>query len=769
MLGNFDEIAQQTLIGAKKEMQELKHPYVGTEHFVLSLLKGDNAIALKLKEYHVTYDNFKRELLKIIGPGNQTEDQFLYTPLLKRILEDATLEGKDQNEEVRIEDLFSSLLENGEGIAIRIFIKLGVDLDELYQDFHHDNGLTYSKKKDLFVLQIGDDLTKKALEQKLDPVVEREKELQRLMQILGRRTKNNPILIGEAGVGKTAIVEELARRIAFLEVPNFLRGKRIISLNMASLVAGTKYRGEFEERINKMLKELEENDDIIIFIDEIHTLVGAGGAEGAIDASNIFKPALARNKIRCIGATTTEEYKKYIENDSALERRFQKITVEEPKKQTVKAILMKLKPIYEKFHKVSISEAILDHIIDLSSRYIYDRYEPDRSIDVLDEVCASVSMKEGKEQTLFRQLHEQLHQVQIEKKEAILNQDFKEASRIKEKEKQLMSKINHMELKMMEHQQPKEVAIEDVAKVLHIKTGIPIYEILKDHKSLFQELEKKMTHAVVGQNEAVTKLLQITKKIKLGFQDDHRCYSYLFVGPTGVGKTKLASIFAKTIYGDHFIKLDMSDYMEAHSISKIIGAPPGYVGYMDHRNLLEEVRNHPYSVLLLDEIEKAHPSILNLFLQILDEGKIKDANGRIVRFDHVIVIMTSNVGCHEPVVGFQMQSNEQLLTKLKEQFSMEFMNRIDEFVSFHKLTEGDLQEIITKELITLQEKYEKRGIQIQYHNDIISRILCQCDYQSFGARKVGKVIQGMVESIVIDKVMDGKKEIFLTKKELAVN
>ena len=682
MFGNFTEEARKILVMAKKEMTSLKHPYVGSEHLLLAILKKDNSVSQKLKSYDLDYDKVREEIINIIGIGKKESEWFLYTPLLKRVIENAIIDSKNNNGEVKIEHLFASLLEEGEGVAIRIMLSMDIDLDELYNDFVIQLSTPKKKKnkKKLLLEELGIDLTKKALEGKLDPVIGRETEIKRILEVLSRRTKNNPILIGEAGVGKTAIVEELSRRIVSGDVPMSLRNKRIISLDMATAVAGTKYRGEFEDRIRKILKEIEDNDDIILFIDEIHTLVGAGGAEGAIDASNIFKPALARNKLRCIGATTTLEYKKFIEKDGALDRRFQKVTVEAPNKETVKDILRKLKTIYEKYHFVTISDSMLDLIIELSEKYVYDRNQPDKAIDILDEVCARVSLKENKNIKKYNELKKELTNIIKKKKEYILNNNFEEASNCKEKENFIMNELNNLEIKVRDRSK-KDVTKEDIAEVVHLKTKIPVYEILNDNVKIIKDLEHKLKDKIIGQDEALKELIHIAKKIKLGFRDTNKCYSMMFMGPSGVGKTELSKIFGKCMTGNNIIKLDMSEFSESHSISKIVGAPPGYVGYDDNRNILEEIRNKPYSVLILDEIEKAHPNIINLLFQILDDSKVKDSNGNVVRFDNVIILMTSNVGFNDINIGFNKKEDSVLMSKLKENFSIPFVNRIDNIIT----------------------------------------------------------------------------------------
>ena len=756
MFGNFEEEARKVLVNAKKEMYELNHPYVSSEHLLLAILKGNNEISEKLKSFDLDYNRFKDEIIKIIGKGSKHSEWFLYTPLLKRILENAVIDAKDNNNGVvTIDHLFTSLLDEGEGVAIRILIGMNIDIDELYSEFVNKIVSKKSGKK-LLIDDIGVDLNKKALNGNLDPVTGRDEEIKRVLEILSRRCKNNPLLIGEAGVGKTAIVEELANMIVRGEVPLALRNKRIISLDMASAVAGTKYRGEFEERMNKILKEIEENNDIILFIDEIHTLVGAGGAEGAIDASNIFKPALARGKIRCIGATTTLEYKKYIEKDSALERRFQTVMINEPSKKTVKSILMNLKDIYEGYHKVIIDEDIIDLIINLSSKYIYNRNEPDRSIDILDEVSAKVSLKESKDLKEYGTYNKKLKEVIKNKKKAIIDNDFDRASQFKNEEFSLMNKINNLELSLYKKHDRKVTKL-DVASVINMKTGIPIYEILNEKSKLIKHTEKILSKHIVGQDEALKEVSKVAKKIKLGFND--KCFSFLFCGPSGVGKTLLAKTFGENLVGvDNIIRLDMSEYKEAHSISKLIGSPPGYVGYDDNTDIFEEIRNKPYSLLILDEIEKAHANIINLFLQILDEGKVKNSKGKIIRFDNVVIIMTSNVGFHEINVGFNNSNSK--ISRLNDNFSIPFMNRVDKVICFNFLNEDNILKIIRMQLRDFKNKYSDK-IKIKISKDVENEILSLSNYEEYGARKISKIIKDRLESFVIDEIIDGKTEVYI--------
>lgn len=761
MFGQFTEEARKILINAKIEMTELKHPYVGSEHFLLAILKGKNNVSKKLKQYNLDYEIFKNKLIETVGIGSKQSEWFLYTPLLKRVMENAMLDCKENNTDVTIESLFSNLLEEGEGVAIRILLSLNIDLDSLYNEFSYKI-INKKKNKKLLLEELGTDLTKKANE--LDPVIGRDEEIKRIIEILSRRTKNNPLLIGEAGVGKTAIVEQLSKMISEGNVPNSLKNKRIISLDMATLVAGTKYRGEFEERVKKILKEVEEDDEIILFIDEIHTLVGAGGAEGAIDASNIFKPALARNKLRCIGATTISEYKKFIETDKALERRFQKVMVDVPNREVVKKILSRLKLIYEDYHHVTINDNIIDKIIELSDKYVYDRNQPDKAIDILDEVCAKASLKESKELTLYNNLNKKLQTLIKNKNEAVSNNNFKKANSLKKEEFKLMDKINNLEL-ILCNKKRNDVTINDVAYVINDKTQIPIYEILNENNKVINQMNKEITDKIIGQDEAVNEVINIAKKIKLGFKDD-KCYSLMFVGPTGVGKTELALSFGHILAGKNVIRLDMSEFSEAHSVSRFIGAPSGYIGYSDNKTILEEIKNKPFSVLILDEIERANNSIINLLFQILDNGKIKDAKGEEVYFNNIVIIMTSNIGFDEVNVGFNKNNNN--ISKLKEYFSLPFINRIDNIISFNSLKEENIIKLIEIKITNLINKYKSK-IKVKIDKKVIEEILNLSNYQEFGARKLDKIIKNKLENIILDKIILGRKSVNIKSIEQIIN
>lgn len=757
MFGNFEEEARKILVNAKKEMYELKHPYISSEHLLLSILKTESEISNKLKKHNLDYQTFKNEIIKVLGKGRKPAPWFLYTPLLKRILENAIIDSKDNNRGiVTVNHLFLSMLEEGEGVAIRILLGMNIDIDDLYNDFAYK--IVKKKNKKLLIETLGIDLNKKAIKEAIDPVTGRDNEVKRVLEILSRRTKNNPLLIGKAGVGKTAIVEALAQKIVNGDVPLSLKNKRIISLDMASSVAGTKYRGEFEERMNKILKEIEENGDIILFIDEVHTLVGAGGAEGAIDASNIFKPALARGKIRCIGATTIEEYKKYIEKDSALERRFQKVIIEEPSKKSVKEILLNLKDIYENFHKVSITEEIIDQIITLSSKYIYFRNEPDRSIDILDEVCAKVSLKESKDIKEYKSLSKELKEIINKKKKAISKSDFDKASKYKTREYYIMDKINSLELNIYKNKKKKVTKI-DVAEVINTKTNIPIYEILNEKKNIIKNTEKVLKGKIIGQDKAIKIVSSVLKKIKLGFNSG--VYSMLFCGPSGVGKTLLAKTFGNYLTKNSVIKIDCSEFKEPHSISKIIGSPPGYVGYDETNTILEKIKNNPNSVLILDEIEKAHSNFISLFLQVLDEGIMKNSKGQIIRFDNVVIIMTSNIGYLNSSVGFNINTSQ--TEKLNESFSIPFMNRVDNLITFNRLTEENIRQITEKEIKQIKKKY-KTKVKIKVSKKVIDDIVEISNYKTYGARKIKKIIKDKLESIIIDTIIEEKPNIYI--KEL---
>ena len=749
--------AQNILLNAKKEMNELGHPYIGTEHLLLSILKSDSDICNRLNSYNLTYNNFKEELCKIVGTTDKKSEYFLYTPLLRKVIENAIIDSKENNDgEVTSEHLFFAMLEEGEGIAIRILIGMGIDIESMYDDFSSSliKKTKKGKKKKLMIYDLGVDMTNNAKEGLVDPVIGRDKEVKRVMEILCRRTKNNPILIGEAGVGKTAIVEELSRLIANDEVPNNLLGKRIISLDMATMVAGTKYRGEFEERMKKVIKELEDNDDIILFIDEIHTLVGAGGAEGAIDASNILKPALARGKIRCIGATTTYEYKKFIEKDSALERRFQRVNILEPSIEETLNILNKLKPIYEKYHNVIVPNNMIDKIVELSEKYIFDRNRPDKEIDILDEVCSMVSMKENNVIVKQKKLKKEIEKLGEEKNSYIIDNKIDKAYDIRKKETELLSILNKLEIGSTSDKNI--IGIDDIAIVINSRTRTPIYEVMDNSISYIDNIKSKLNGNIIGQEEAINTLMEMTKRIKFGY--NNKVYSCLFVGPSGVGKSALAKYYAKYLVGEsNFIRLDMSEYSDSTSINKILGSSPGYVGYDDNRNILEEVRNNPQAIILLDEIDKAHPSVINLFYQILEEGKIKNSKGTDINFSNSIIIMTSNVGFEVNSIGFNKKDST--LSSLKNYFSIPFINRIDNVIIFNKLNKDNIKKIVSIKLNDVISKY--KVVNISYSSNLVNEIVESSGYEEFGARRLSKIIQGKFECKIIDAIVNKEKEVYI--------
>ena len=762
MFKKFDEEAKKVLVNMRSEMVNLRHPYIGSEHLFLSILKcGNKDIVEKLEKHGITYKSFKTELINIVGLGKESNDFYLYTPLLRNVLQVASDNAIDKGKEyVEVSDLLLALLEEGDGIAIRIMMGMNINVSKVYEEFLTKN-VKHSKKSKMLIDNFGINLNDKAKNNELDPVVGRDSEIKRMIEILSRRTKNNPLLIGEAGVGKTAIVEELARLIEQNKVYT-LKNKKIISISMANLVAGSKYRGEFEERLGKIIKELEKNDDIIVFIDEIHTLVGAGGAEGAIDASNILKPALARGKIKLIGATTIEEYKKFIEKDKALERRFQLIEVKEPSLEVTTNILKKLTPIYEGYHKVKLSDSIINSIVELSDKYIYNRRLPDKAIDILDEVCSKVSITTSKHEDMIENLKSKIKETKHLKNTSIINNNFADAVILKQEENKLEDELNKLELKNINSETLKIVTIKDVKEVIQEKSKIPVFE--KDKEQELKSFRTKLNNKVIGQEEAVDILYNATKKIRYGYKKSNVPYSYLFVGNTGVGKTLLAKEYAKLCYGkDNFIRIDMSEYREPHTISKLIGSPAGYVGYDDNKNVFEEVKDKPYSVILLDEVEKACKEVLNLFLQILDEGKIKDSKKNTIRFDNTIIIMTSNLGIDNKNIGFNKTKEEGNFKELQNFFGIEFLNRITNIIYFNKLNEKDINKIVNKKILELKNKYKDKEIKFTINKKIQDELIKLCEYEKYGARKVDKVISDYLENIIIDNIINGTSNIKINK------
>ena len=745
MNNNFDNEASNVLIKAKLEMLDLKHPYVGTEHLVLAILQTDCDIKKRLEKYNLTYINFKKEILNIIGKGNKKSNFFLHTPLLKKVIENAIIDSKDNNNGiVTINHLFTSLLDIGEGIAINIFINMNLDLDKLYDEFNEKiyEDKQHIKRK-LMAEELGTNLCELARDKNLDPLIGRTEEIQKLEEILCRRTKNNPLLIGEPGVGKTAIVEGLAALIANNQVPSSLINKKIISLDMATIIAGTKYRGEFEERMKKIIDEIEKDGNIILFIDEIHTLIGAGGAEGAIDASNILKPTLARGKIKCIGATTTEEYKRHFEKDKALERRFQPILVKEPSIEETKNILYKLKPIYESFHNVIIDDSLIDSITNLSEKYFYTRFRPDKQIDVLDEVCSKVSINTNNKVITF---NSELQRIRDKKETYIKNNNIKKAYELKLKETKLKEKN--------ENNLPKKVTINDIANVIYEKTTIPIYEILKDNKKSIKVLEKDLKTKIIGQDKSIDKLLNIVKRIKLGYKDN-RCQSMLFIGPPGVGKSTLAKLYSD-LSNYKTIILDMAEYSTDMSISKFLGSSAGYIGYDNNQYILSIIKDNPNSVIILNNIEKAHPKIINILEQILESGNIKDAKNNNINFYNNTIIMTATINNKKNKIGF-INDIDLNKSELFEVFPPSFINKINDIMLFNTLNEGQIKLIIKNELTIIKERYPQ--INIDIGKNIINEILHESNYDIYGANNISKIITCRIDNLIIDALIDEKKEI----------
>lgn len=753
MFIKFSEEAQKVLKNAKKEMQKLKHAFVGSEHVILSILKMDNFYKEKLLEYNITYELFQKELIKLIGMGKAVNNYFIYTPLLKRVLEQSIIDAKESNaNEVTVEHILMSILDEGEGVGIRVLTNLGVNIDELYEEM---NKKTYNKKtsKKLLINEIGVDLNKKALENEIDPLIGRDAEVQEIIEILLRKNKNNPLLIGEAGVGKTAIVENLAQKINEGMVPERLKKYHIYSLSMAKVVSGTKYRGEFEERVTKILKEIENSSNVIVFIDEIHTIVGAGGAEGAIDASNILKPVLARGKIKLIGATTIKEYQESIAKDKALNRRFQVVKVKENTLNETKNILYQLKPIYEKYHQVLIPNDIIDLIVKLSDKYIQDKKNPDKSIDILDTVCAKVSLSENKKSIKLNNLKNELLLLKKKKRDLIMHQEFEMASQIRQNEMKVESKINNIVINSQKEY--KIVTIKDISKVIESKSGIPLYEINKDKKILLN-LDKKLKSKVIGQDKIINELCSITRKIMLGLKNNLPT-SLLFVGGSGVGKTMLVKEYCK-ILKLPLIRLDMSEYKEATAINKIIGSPPGYVGYSDMNTVLDQIRNKPYSLILLDEIEKCCSEVMNLFLQALDEGEMTTSYGEKVSLANTIIIMTSNIGSNNDNLGFNNYNEEK---KIINELSIPLVNRLTKVMFFQKLSEETIIKIIQKKILELKKYYQDYKIKIRVSRKIIDKIIQDSKYEIYGARRLNKLIEEIVDEQIIQALLLDKNNVLI--------
>ena len=716
MFNKFTEEAKKVISLSKKEMIQLKHPYLGSEHIMLGILKNDNSVSNILKKYNITYKIYKKALIDFIGYGKEDTKWILYTPIVKEIFERAIDLCDENNSQVTIETLFISLIELGDGIANRVFNILKLDMDKIYTELVFKIPKKNKKKKTI-IDDIGIEFTSKDMVNSFDPVIGREKEIKQIIEILIRKNKCNPLLVGDAGVGKTAIVEEISRLIIEKKVPSKLRNKRIINIDMSSAVAGTKYRGEFEEKINKIIKEAESNDEIILFIDEIHTIVGAGGAEGAIDASNIFKPALARGNIKCIGATTLDEYKKYIEKDKALERRFKKVLIEEPSIEQTKEILYKLKPIYENYHHVNINYNLLDLIIELTNKYIHSYKNPDKSIDILDEVCAHANLKDNPKVLEYDNLSSKLNSIVDNKKEMIKNNNFKKALEFKQQENSIISRLNELEL-LLSTTNYNNVSKKDIFSILKNKINMPLID---NSKSNISKIVKELKNQVIGQDMYI---LQLVNDYFMYINTDN-CIKIILNGNTGVGKSLLANLFAHII-SNNVITLNMSEYKEQHTISKLLGASPGYVGYDDNNYVFDSIRNYPFSVIILDELEKAHYSVINIFNQIFDTGKIKDNKGNDIYFNNVLFIITTNIEI-DTKVGFKKEVDNNIFGNY---FDKSFINKIDDIITLNNLNRDNMLQII--------EKQCKCKIS---DNKIVEEIIVKSNYKEYGASRVKKLVE----------------------------
>ena len=747
MFSQFEEDAQKVMLDAKVEKEKLRHPYIGSEHLLLAILSHkDLDLTKQLKKYDITYDIFYKEIIDSIGMGSKTNKWFLYTPLLKRILEGAIYDSHDNNEDkVSVLRLFLSLLEEGDGVAIRILMVMNIDVEALYDVFAVKIKKKTRKSNKLLIEEYGINLTEKAKAGEIDPVSSRDEEIIRLQEILIRKTKNNPVLIGEAGVGKTAIVEGLALKISEGKAINKLENTRIYSVSMASLVAGTKYRGEFEERINKLIKELESVDNVIVFIDEVHTLVGAGGAEGAIDASNILKPALARNKIKIIGATTNNEYNKFIAQDAALNRRFQKIEVNEPDFNKTKEILKNLKSTYEKYHHISISDDKLDMVIKLSNEYINDRKQPDKAIDILDEACTKkivIGNREDGKKTRYR---ERLREILEDKNKAIKNGDFEKASSLRKKEQQLENSLNKLEL----YNSPKELDEETIIRVVEDKAKVLINKHYS--KEGLNKIAREMKKVIIGQDIIIDELIRETK---LNSYKKNRVHSYLLTGTTGVGKTSLINIYKDKFY-DEALRLNMEEYKDTSSLTKLLGSPPGYVGY-DHDCVFEKVRKHPRMLIIMENIDKAATVIKKVVKEIMEKGKIENNKGEEIDFNNCTILMTATIDTRG--LGFVDDGKETIINKY---FSKEFLSKIDKVFMFEKLTNKGIKMIIENKLTEMRKYYLEKGIALSFNRKIIDEIVSESDYVKYGASRTDMIIDSKFSEIIIDRILAGEKEIMI--------
>ena len=793
MMQRFTDDAQRVLSFAQEAALELGHDYVGTEHVLIGLIKVKNGVAAKaLNELGLSAETIIEDVEEHIGRGNKKASSVYMTPRVKHVLELAVEVANHMNHNyVGTEHILLGLLSDGGGVAVGLLRNHNIrasDIVEVIRDILGSSGRTSHNSEDNQdssslgdLADFGTDLNESAKQGKIDPVIGRDKEISRVIQILSRRTKNNPVLIGEPGVGKTAIAEGLAQRIVNGNVPEILRNKRIISLSISSMLAGAKYRGEFEERLKKAIDEVQKHDDMIIFIDEIHTLVGAGATEGAMDAANILKPALARGEFQVIGATTLDEYKKHIEKDAALERRFQPVLVGEPSEEDALEILKGLRDRYEAFHKAKITDEALEAAVSLSSRYITDRFLPDKAIDVVDEAASKVRMKVFSAAPDVKALETQLADVKKEKEAAVTAQEFEKAAEMRDEEKRIEKEINDKKKAAKENSDAKLVVTdEDIASVVAQWTGIPVSKIAQEESESLLHLEEELHKRVIGQDEAVVAVSKAVRRARAGLKDPKRPIgSFLFLGPTGVGKTELARALAVALFGDEtaMIRLDMSEYMEKHTVSRLVGAPPGYVGYEEGGQLTDAVRRKPYSVILLDEVEKAHADFFNILLQVLDDGRLTDSQGRTVDFRNTVIIMTSNLGAKalrkdSPELGFLAakkadsntedtngvnfkEAKKSVMDSVKRHFRPEFLNRIDEMIVFHALTSNDLKQIVTILMDTVVKRLGDMGLSLKISPAAMDLLVKEGSDFSMGARPLKRAIQRLIEDPISDLILQG--------------
>src|SRR5579864_6699456 len=795
MFERFTERARQVVVLAQEEARTLKHNYIGTEHILLGLLREEEGLAARvLESLDITVERVRAQVVRIVGSGEEvTSGQIPFTPRAKKVLELALREALSLGHNyIGTEHILLGLVRENEGVAARILLDFDADSEKIRNEVirmlsgpgGRRQGQSAgagagagaapadAKKSSKLLDQFGRNLTKLAADGKLDPVVGRETEIERIMQILSRRTKNNPVLIGEPGVGKTAVVEGLAQRITNSEVPELLKNKQIYTLDLAALVAGSKYRGEFEERLKKVMKEITQRGDIILFIDELHNLVGAGAAEGAIDAASILKPALARGELQTIGATTLDEYRKYLERDAALERRFQQIRVEEPSTDDTVQILRGLRDRYEAHHRCKITDDALVAAAELADRYISDRFLPDKAIDLIDEAASRMRIKTMTAPPRYRELEDEIERVRKEKEESIENQEFEKAASLRDKERKLTQKKRELE-EEWQNQEPTEqpqIGEDEIADIVSMWTGIPVFKLTEAESQKLIRMEEELHKRVIGQDAAIIAVSKAIRRARAGIKDPKRpTGSFIFLGPSGVGKTELARTLAEFLFGDEdaLIQVDMSEYMEKHAVSRLVGSPPGYIGYDEGGQLTEAVRRKPYSVLLLDEIEKAHPDVFNILLQILEDGRLTDAQGRTVDFRHAIVIMTSNIGAAEIArntpLGFAVSDDEtgityedmknRIMGELKKVFRPEFLNRIDDVIVFHKLTKDEIKEIVELLLARIRASMAERELQLELSEPAKDLLVDKGWDPSMGARPLRRAIQRYVEDPLADFVL----------------